>query len=215
MIQDSNPNRGKSLSLLCNIQTSTWSHPDSYSVCTAYTLPGVKQPGHGAHYLSTANARVRNEGIHSLCPSVCLNGMYWDNFTYPLWLVGVRLEIKWLEELDKEEVPEEILATLQLRILCLHESEWYNVYNYNFIICFVLADDREQLWAPSHTVLNINVPYNAGNFSADWGPVTFVRRSLLHGSHLFFYEISCLKQQKSLDKRYFIFAVRTVLTWVW
>jgi len=26
-----------------------------------------------------------------------------------------------------EEVPEEILATLQLRILCHHESKWYEV----------------------------------------------------------------------------------------
>jgi hypothetical protein len=75
-----------------------------------------------------------------------------------------------------------------------------------------LVEDREQLWALSHTVMNINVPYNAGNFSADWGPVTFVRRSLLHGGHLLVYETSCLKQQKSLDKRYSTFAVRAILT---
>jgi hypothetical protein len=34
-------------------------------------------------------------------------------------------------------------------------------------ICFALDEDREQLWAVLHTVLDINVPYNAGNFSAD------------------------------------------------
>lgn len=158
LIQDSNPNRSKSLSVVWNIQTSTWGHPAAYSVCTAYTFAGVKQPVHGTHFLSTTNARVRNEGSHSLCPSVCLNGMYRDNFAYPLWLVWVGLEIKWLEKLDKEEVPEEILATVQLRILCLNESKWYNIWNYNFIICFVLAGDREQLWALLNTVLNINVP---------------------------------------------------------
>jgi len=94
MVQGSNPGGGQQIFSSSYSFIPALAYPASSTMGTGYSLPGVKQPGHGAHYLSTANARVRNEGIHSLCPSVCLNGMYWDNFTYPLWLVGVRLEIK-------------------------------------------------------------------------------------------------------------------------
>ena len=44
-----------------------------------------------------------------------------------------------------------------------------------------LAQDRVRWWALVNMVINLCVPYNAGNFVTDWGPVSFSGRSLLHG----------------------------------
>jgi len=66
-------------------ETSRPAHEAFYSVCTACTIPGVKQLGHGAHYLSTANARVRRRGS---IPRVPLYAVMAYNGTTLLTLCG-------------------------------------------------------------------------------------------------------------------------------
>ena len=44
-----------------------------------------------------------------------------------------------------------------------------------------LAQDRERSWALVNGVMNLRVPSNAENFLTGCKPVTFFRRTLLHG----------------------------------
>ena len=44
-----------------------------------------------------------------------------------------------------------------------------------------LAQDRNRWWALFNAVMNLQFPLNAGNFLTSCKPVSFSRRTLLHG----------------------------------
>jgi hypothetical protein len=43
-----------------------------------------------------------------------------------------------------------------------------------------LTQDRDWWWALVRTVMNLHIPWKAGNFFTCWGTISFSERSLLH-----------------------------------
>ena len=44
-----------------------------------------------------------------------------------------------------------------------------------------LVRDSDRWWAFANAAMNLRVPYNAGNLLTSWKPVSFSRRTLVHG----------------------------------
>jgi hypothetical protein len=57
------PGRGKNVSLLHSVQTSSGAHAASYTMSTGGSFPGVKRLGHEADHSPPASAEVKNDGV--------------------------------------------------------------------------------------------------------------------------------------------------------
>jgi hypothetical protein len=57
----------------------------------------------------------------------------------------------------------------------------WNLFVYDIVNCIQLAQDRDMWWALLTTVVNIRVPWKAGNFLIGWTTVGYWRRNLRHG----------------------------------
>jgi len=58
---------------------------------------------------------------------------------------------------------------------------YLQVVRFGVMDWFELAQDRDRWWALVTAVMNIRVPYNAGNFLTNCKPVSFSRSTLSHG----------------------------------
>ena len=77
----SNSGRRKSFLYLKNVQTSSGTHPASYSVGTR-VFPGVKQAGHEVNDLPPSSSKIENEWSYTSTPPIYLHGVDRENFTF-------------------------------------------------------------------------------------------------------------------------------------
>lgn len=71
----------RDLYLVQNVQTSSGTHPGSYSVCTRDSSMRIKQPGSEADHLFPSCATVKNKWSCTFTPPVCFHVIYRDTFT--------------------------------------------------------------------------------------------------------------------------------------
>jgi len=71
----------RDLCLVQIVQTSSGTHPGSYSVCTRISSFGIKQPGSEADHLFPSCATVKNKWSCTFTPPVCFHHIYMDTFT--------------------------------------------------------------------------------------------------------------------------------------
>lgn len=70
----------RDLCLVQNVQSSSVTHPGSYSVCARVSSLGIKQPGSEADHLFPSCATVKNKWSHTFTPPVCFHDIYRDTF---------------------------------------------------------------------------------------------------------------------------------------
>jgi len=70
------PEEARDLSLLQNNQTSSWTHPGSYSMATGALSLGIKQLGHETEHANPSSMKVKNQWcctytpLHTLMESI-------------------------------------------------------------------------------------------------------------------------------------------------
>jgi len=77
------PEDARDLSLPHNVQTSCRAHPASNSLGTGDSVPRVKWLSHDGDH--SAPSSTENEWSSNHATSICLHGIYYDNYTFTLY----------------------------------------------------------------------------------------------------------------------------------
>jgi hypothetical protein len=85
------PAESRKLTLLQNVQIGCRAYPASYLMNIRGFPPELKQPGCDVDHSPPSIAGLKNEWSHSSNPSICLQGVEWDKFTFYVQLRYITL----------------------------------------------------------------------------------------------------------------------------